>query len=93
MQKSQQRLNISGSCLVQDTKNAVRKNRDQLPQSSRRTTLHGLPNANTPLGIFLVTTDPAPMVTSSPITTPGIMMAPPPIQTLFPMVTGSVVVT
>ena len=34
-------------------------------------TLHGLPTATTSDGISFVTTDPAPMVTLSPIVTPG----------------------
>ena len=36
-----------------------------------------------------VTTDPAPITESSPMVTPGMMIAPPPIQTLSPMVIGS----
>jgi hypothetical protein len=34
-----------------------------------RITLHGFPKATTPEGIFFVTTDPAPMMVSSPIVT------------------------
>ena len=52
-------------------------------------TLQGLPTATTLDGMSLVTTDPAPMVTLSPIVTPGRMVTLPPIQTLFPIVTGS----
>ena len=52
-------------------------------------TLQGLPTATTLDGMSLVTTEPAPMVTLSPIVTPGSMVTLPPIQTLFPIVTGS----
>ena len=41
-------------------------------------------------GIDLVTTLPAPMVVLSPIITPGNSIAPPPIHTLLPIVTGAV---
>lgn len=49
----------------------------------------GFPAATTPDGISWVTTLPAPITVSSPIVTPLSMVLPPPIQTLFPMLTGS----
>ena len=52
--------------------------------------LQGFPKASTLAGMDLVTTLPAPIVTLSPMVTPGNMMLPPPIQTLFPIVTGAV---
>ena len=51
-------------------------------------TLQGLPTAITFDGISLTTTDPAPMVTLSPIVTPGKIVTLPPIHTFFPIVTG-----
>lgn len=53
-------------------------------------TEQGLPTATTLFGMFLVTTLPAPIVVLSPIETPGQMITPPPIQTLFPMQIGAV---
>ena len=53
------------------------------------TTLQGLPAAMQFEGISLTTTEPAPMVTLSPMVTPGRMVTLPPIHTLSPMVTGS----
>src|SRR5215472_7568056 len=53
-----------------------------------RTTRHGLPAANTPSGISLVTTLPAPITARGPIRTPGRMIAPPPTQTSDPISTG-----
>lgn len=52
-------------------------------------TLHGLPTATVLEGMSLTTTEPAPMVTLSPMVTPGRMVTLPPIHTLSPMVTGS----
>ena len=52
-------------------------------------TWQGLPTATTLDGISLVTTDPAPIVTLSPMVTPGRMVTLPPIHTLLPIVTGS----
>lgn len=54
-------------------------------------TLAGLPTATQRAGILRVTTLPAPMVVPLPISTPGNMMAPPPIHTLEPILTGRVV--
>ena len=59
----------------------------RLPPSAR-TTLQGFPTASTRAGMSRTTTLPAPMVVSSPMVTPGQMMAPPPIQTLCPMRMG-----
>ena len=56
---------------------------------SSRTTRAGFPTASTPAGRSWVTTAPAPTTVSAPIVTPGQMIAPPPIQTLSPMVIGS----
>ena len=53
-------------------------------------TLQGLPAAITPDGISLVTTLPAPITELSPILTPGIIHALPPIQTLFPILIDTV---
>ena len=47
--------------------------------------LQGFPKAVTLEGISLVTTEPAPIVTLSPIVTPGHMQTLPPIHTLFPI--------
>ena len=52
-------------------------------------TRHGFPTATEHDGISLTTTEPAPIVTLSPMVTPGKMVTLPPIQTLLPMVTGS----
>ncbi len=54
------------------------------------TTLQGLPTAKQFAGIDFVTRLPAPMVVLSPIVTPGNIIEPPPIHTLFPNVTGAV---
>ena len=51
-------------------------------------TLHGFPTATVFDGISPTTTEPAPMVTLSPMVTPGRMVTLPPIHTLLPMVTG-----
>lgn len=51
-------------------------------------TLHGFPAANTPDGMSLVTTLPAPMTVLSPIVTPGKMVTLDVTHTLLPMVTG-----
>ena len=51
-------------------------------------TLAGFPTARELDGISLVTILPEPMMTLSPIETPGLMMAPHPIHTSLPMVTG-----
>jgi hypothetical protein len=48
----------------------------------------GLPKAVAPAGTSRVTTLPAPISASSPMLTPGRMIAPPPIQTLRPMRMG-----
>src|SRR5258708_10484206 len=48
----------------------------------------GLPTTVAPRGTSRVTTAPAPIIASSPIATPGRMMAPPPIQTFCPIDTG-----
>lgn len=51
-------------------------------------TLQGTPTATHPGGISLLTTLPAPMVTLSPIVTPGSTVTPAPIHTLLPIVMG-----
>ena len=51
-------------------------------------TRHGLLAQNTPSGMSLVTTLPAPTTVFEPIVTPGQMMAPPPIQTSTPISIG-----
>jgi len=51
-------------------------------------TLQGFPTATVFDGISPITTEPAPMVTLSPMVTPGRMVTLPPIHTLLPMVTG-----
>ena len=51
-------------------------------------TLQGFPAANTPDGMSLVTTLPAPMTVLSPIVTPGKMVTLDVTHTLLPMVTG-----
>src|SRR5687768_12216829 len=61
---------------------------DGRDQRAERRTRQGLPTAMTPAGMSRVTTLPAPMVVSSPMVTPGQRIAPPPIHTLLPMVTG-----
>jgi hypothetical protein len=48
--------------------------------------LAGFPPITTSSGKFLVTTAPAAITTLLPIVTPGQMVAFPPIQTLFPIV-------
>jgi hypothetical protein len=48
----------------------------------------GLPATAAPSGTSRVTTLPAPTMALSPMRTPGRMIAPPPIQTLQPMLTG-----
>lgn len=53
-----------------------------------RMILAGLPATTTFDGTSLTTTAPAPITTLSPIVTPGQMIAFPPIQTLFPILTG-----
>jgi hypothetical protein len=53
-----------------------------------RTTRHGFPAANTPSGMALVTTLPAPMTHFEPILTPGQMIAPPPTHTSDPISIG-----
>ena len=55
-----------------------------------RITLQGFPTATQFSGIDFVTTLPAPIVTLSPIVTPGKIIEHPPIQTLFPIATGAV---
>ena len=50
--------------------------------------MHGLPTAITPLGIFLLTTLPAPIIVLLPIVTPGKTETLAPIQTLSPIVIG-----
>ena len=52
------------------------------------TTLQGFPAANTPAGISLVTTLPAPIIVLSPIVTPGNIVTLVVIHTLFPIVIG-----
>ena len=49
--------------------------------------LHLLPTANTPSGISLVTTDPAPIILHFPIFTPGITVLPAPIHVPSPTLT------
>ena len=58
-----------------------------LPYSSF-ITLHGLPTAIVFEGMSFTTTEPAPILTLSPIETPGSIVTLPPIQTLLPIVTG-----
>jgi hypothetical protein len=53
-----------------------------------RTIRHGFPAANTPSGMSLVTTLPAPMIAFEPIFTPGQMIAPPPSHTSDPISIG-----
>ena len=53
-----------------------------------RMTRAGLPTASECAGIFLVTTEPAPIVQPSPMVTPGQITVLPPIQQSSPMVTG-----
>jgi hypothetical protein len=53
-----------------------------------RITRHGLPADKLLGGIDLATMLPAPITELSPIVTPGRIMTPPPIQTLFPIATG-----
>lgn len=55
--------------------------------------LHGFPYANTLPGSVFVTTLPAPIVTLSPMVTPGIIILLTPIQTLLPIHTGAVLET
>jgi hypothetical protein len=50
--------------------------------------LAGFPPTTTLHGTSFVTTDPEAMTALSPIVTPGLMTARPPIQTLCPIVTG-----
>ena len=54
-------------------------------------TLHGFPTARTLAGTSLVTMLPAPIVVSSPMLTPGQMIAPAPIHTLFPILIGEAI--
>src|SRR5215510_13004369 len=49
---------------------------------------HGFPAANTPSGMSLVTTLPAPMTALEPIFTPGQITAPPPTHTSDPISMG-----
>ena len=51
-------------------------------------TLQGFPTATTFDGISLFTILPAPMITLSPIVTPGSTTTFPPIHTLFPTLIG-----
>ena len=51
-------------------------------------TFAGLPATTVFSGTFFVTTLPAPTTAPFPIDTPGSMIAPPPIHTSFPIVTG-----
>ena len=53
-----------------------------------RMTRHGFPAANTPSGMSLVTTLPAPMTDFEPIFTPVQMIAPPPTHTSDPISIG-----
>lgn len=48
----------------------------------------GFPPTTTFAGTLFVTTAPDAMTALSPIVTPGLIIAPPPIHTWFPMVTG-----
>ncbi len=54
-----------------------------------RSTRQGLPAAITPAGTSFVTTLPAPITEPAPTVTPGHRIAPPPIQTSSPIVTGA----
>src|SRR5579885_2606079 len=58
------------------------------PRCRERRIRAGLPATVAPGGTSRVTTPPAPTIASSPIVTPGRMIAPPPIQTLYPLRTG-----
>src|SRR5690606_41356818 len=58
-------------------------------RSIGRSTRHGFPTATTPGGMSEVTTEPAPMMLSSPLVTPGVIVTEPPIHTLLPITTGS----
>ncbi|SRR5699024_6264712 len=58
-----------------------------------RNTLHGLPTAITPAGIFLVTTLPAPTILPSPTSTPPQIVTLAPSQASRPMVIGAEVPT
>lgn len=51
-------------------------------------TLAGLPPTTTLLGTSFVTTAPEAITALSPIETPGLIIAPPPTQTLLPIFTG-----
>ena len=53
-----------------------------------RITRQGFPPAMTLDGISFVTTLPAAMILLSPMVTPGVMVTPPQIHTLFPTVIG-----
>lgn len=53
-------------------------------------TLAGLPAATAQAGMFLETTEPAPITAPSPIETPGKIITLLPIHTYRPMVTGEV---
>ena len=53
-----------------------------------RITRQGFPPAMTLDGISFVTTLPAAMILMSPMVTPGVMVTPPQIHTLFPTVIG-----
>lgn len=71
----------------------VDRARERAGLIDHRTTLSvrtraGLPKAVAPAGMSRVTTLPAPISASSPMLTPGRMIAPPPIQTLRPMRMG-----
>jgi len=66
----------------------MRCNEESLYSVISRMTRHGFPAANTPSGMSLVTTLPAPMTVFEPIFTPGQMIAPPPIHTSDPISIG-----
>src|SRR5262249_20204933 len=55
---------------------------------SSRITRQGFPTANTPSGMSLVTTLPAPITERAPTLTPGQMIAPPPTHTSSPTSTA-----
>src|SRR5262245_51118205 len=68
-------------------------NNSQLPKDYHyfprsRITRHGFPAANTPSGMSLVTTLPAPTTERAPTLTPGQMIAPPPTHTSSPTSTA-----
>lgn len=91
--KMQIRTHLMGSDFVHSVilySDNKKNNKKIYVQIFRRMTLQGTPQATTLSGISFVTTLPAPITVLFPMVTPGIIIAPPPIQTLFPIRTGAV---